>query len=101
MDYFSDKYNLDNSDTNPQIVKSFELVDKGWVKQCDCDTVETVPCLVLDPFSGTGTTGEVALTNDQNYVGIELNPEYLEISRKRLIEEDFQNQAVETIEQIL
>lgn len=39
---------------------------------------------VLDPFSGSGTTGEVALLNGRNYVGVELNPEYAEISRKRL-----------------
>lgn len=39
---------------------------------------------VLDPFSGSGTTGEVALFNGRNYVGVELNPDYAEISRKRL-----------------
>lgn len=39
---------------------------------------------VLDPFSGSGTTGEVALLNGRNYVGVELNPDYAEISRKRL-----------------
>lgn len=41
---------------------------------------------VLDPFSGSGTTGEVALKHNRNYIGLELNPEYAEISRKRLIE---------------
>jgi DNA modification methylase len=39
---------------------------------------------VLDPFSGSGTVGVVALKNNRNYVGCELNPEYAEISRKRL-----------------
>ena len=39
---------------------------------------------VLDPFSGSGTTGEVALKNGRNYVGIELNPEYAAISEKRI-----------------
>lgn len=41
---------------------------------------------VLDPFSGSGTTGEVALKHNRNYIGLELNPEYAEISRKRLLE---------------
>lgn len=41
---------------------------------------------VLDPFSGSGTTGEVALKRNRNYIGLELNPEYAEISRKRLLE---------------
>jgi DNA modification methylase len=41
--------------------------------------------IVLDPFSGSGTTGEVALQNNRNYIGLELNPEYAELSRKRLL----------------
>ena len=40
--------------------------------------------LVLDPFSGSGTTGEVALTHNRNYVGIELNPEYATLSENRI-----------------
>jgi DNA modification methylase len=39
---------------------------------------------ILDPFSGSGTTGEVALQNNRNYIGLELNPEYATISEKRL-----------------
>lgn len=40
--------------------------------------------IVLDPFSGAGTTAVVATKHNRNYVGIELNPEYVEISEKRL-----------------
>jgi DNA modification methylase len=40
--------------------------------------------LVLDPFSGSGTTGDVALRFGRNYVGCELNPEYALLSEKRL-----------------
>jgi len=40
--------------------------------------------LVLDPFSGAGSTGVVAVQHGRRYVGIELNPEYLEMSRKRI-----------------
>lgn len=39
---------------------------------------------VLDPFNGSGTTGQVALEHGCNYIGIELNPEYLALTRKRL-----------------
>ena len=42
--------------------------------------------LVLDPFAGAGTTGIVALQNGRSFVGIELNPEYADIARKRLKE---------------
>lgn len=41
---------------------------------------------ILDPFNGTGTTGLVALRNNRNYIGIELNPEYIEIANERLNE---------------
>jgi DNA modification methylase len=39
---------------------------------------------VLDPFSGSGTTGEVALLHGRNYVGTELNPEYADLSVRRI-----------------
>lgn len=40
--------------------------------------------IVLDPFFGSGTTGIVAIKQNKNFVGIELNPEYIEIAKKRL-----------------
>ena len=40
--------------------------------------------IVLDPFNGAGTTGIAALKNGRRYVGIELKPEYIEISRNRM-----------------
>lgn len=40
--------------------------------------------IVLDPFFGSGTTGIVATKFNRKYVGIELNPEYIEISNKRV-----------------
>jgi DNA modification methylase len=42
--------------------------------------------IVLDPFSGSGTTGEVALKHNRNYIGLELNSDYAKISEKRLSE---------------
>lgn len=43
-----------------------------------------VPCRILDPFSGSGTTGIVAISHNRAYTGIELNPLYA-----RLWEEKF------------
>ena len=51
------------------------------------EPLETVPGIVLDPFFGAGTTGLVALANNQHCLGIELNPEYVEIAKKRIGEE--------------
>lgn len=39
---------------------------------------------VLDPFFGSGTTGYVATKYNRNYVGIELNPKYIDIAHRRL-----------------
>ena len=43
--------------------------------------------IVLDPFSGSGTTCLVAKKLNRNYIGIELNPEYLEMAENRIREE--------------
>ena len=39
--------------------------------------------IVLDPFFGSGTTGRVAQTLNRNYIGIELNPKYVELATRR------------------
>ena len=42
--------------------------------------------IVLDPFFGSGTTGLVALKQNKKFIGIELNPDYIEVAKRRLIE---------------
>jgi DNA modification methylase len=39
---------------------------------------------VLDPFMGSGTTATVSLQHGRQFVGVELNPEYLELARRRV-----------------
>jgi DNA modification methylase len=48
--------------------------------------------IVLDPFMGAGTTGLVSVKLNRSFVGIELNPEYIEIAEKR-INAELNNQA--------
>ena len=40
--------------------------------------------LVLDPFSGAATTGLVSIRHGRSFVGLELNPEYVELGRQRI-----------------
>jgi len=40
--------------------------------------------IVLDPFVGSGTTARVAQALNRRYIGIDINPEYIEMSKKRL-----------------
>lgn len=39
---------------------------------------------VIDPFNGSGTTGAESCRLGRQYIGIELNPAYIELTRKRL-----------------
>ncbi len=54
----------------------------GWQPTCKCD-VGVQPCVVLDPFAGSGTSGAVALELGRKAVLIELNPKYVELIEQR------------------
>ena len=49
-----------------------------------CRLVTPPEGIVLDPFMGSGTTGIAACLEGFNFVGIELEEEYLEIARYRI-----------------
>lgn len=42
---------------------------------------------VLDPFAGTGTTLLAAVKNDRKAIGVEVDPEYFKLAKKRLAKE--------------
>jgi len=54
----------------------------------------TEPARVLDPFSGTGTTGEVALEHGRRYLGIEIDPKAVRLSTKRLARRHLQEHLI-------
>jgi len=57
----------------------------GWQPTCKCEEAgEPMPGTVLDPFMGSGTTAIVAKENGRNYMGCDLNLEYVEMANKRL-----------------
>lgn len=62
---------------------TYRRVDLGFRRRCSCPTERTVPCLVLDPFVGSGTTLAVARLLGRRSVGIDLNPEYVVLARQR------------------
>ena len=68
-------------------------VTTGWAATCECarggdsfppEPRDPIPCTVLDPFSGAGTTGVVSRKLGRDYIGVELNPEYAEMSERRI-----------------
>ena len=59
----------------------------GWRPTCECDAGEPVPCVVLDPFAGTATVGQVAIQHRRRFVGLDLSHPYLaELASERLAE---------------
>ena len=57
----------------------------AWSASCTCDASENTPCIVLDPFMGSGTTAIVAQSLGRDYIGIELNKEYIIMAERRII----------------
>jgi DNA modification methylase len=57
-----------------------------WRPTCVCAGVvnPAVPCTVLDPFMGSGTTALVARRLGRRSIGVELNPEYAALCARRL-----------------
>lgn len=81
------KQDLSANETNstPDI-RMWPVISKfttGWRPQCECG-LDPIAQSVLDPFNGAGTTGLVAIQHGRNYIGCELNPNYIEMTEKRL-----------------
>jgi DNA modification methylase len=54
------------------------------LEQCDGRCLpQTRPCLVLDPFAGSGTVGAVAERLGRRWVGVDLKPDYLAMAKRR------------------
>ena len=56
----------------------------GWEPSCSCPPADPVPCVVLDPFGGAGTTGLVAQRLGRHAVLLELNAAYADMARTRI-----------------
>ena len=67
-----------------QAVDRYMTKTTGWKPQCKCYAGKPIPCIVLDPFNGSGTTGVVAERHGRDYVGIELNWDYIGLTKKRM-----------------
>jgi len=77
-----DVHEFDHGQAGSVYVETIEVKTLGWKPTCYCDVGEPVPCIVLDPFAGSGTTGEVAYKLGRRFVMIDLA--YQEHQRKRI-----------------
>ncbi len=60
-----------------------QIKTTGWTPSCACGK-EPVPAIVYDPFMGAGTTAMVAKKNQRQFIGSELNPEYVAMAEQRI-----------------
>lgn len=58
--------------------------ERFWMPTCQCEAGEPVPCAILDPFAGSGTTLLVADRLGRHGVGIELLDDYATMAERRL-----------------
>lgn len=76
--------NYGDSDSTTLRARKITIKGENWRPSCTCGCEETVPCVVLDPFGGSGTVAKVARDLGRSSISCELNPEYVEIAKKRL-----------------
>jgi len=62
---------------------TYQRTTTGWKPTCDHDA-EVVPCVVLDPFAGSGTVGAVCVKHGRNFIGVDLSGEYLDLAEDRI-----------------
>lgn len=61
-----------------------ETATTGWAPACTCNAGAPIPCTVLDPFAGSGTTLAEAVAQGRHAIGVELNPAYVPLIDKRM-----------------
>jgi len=78
----------DSSEMKKRILEGMKVskIEAGYEKDCNCQTNEKIKPLVLDPFVGIGTVLIKAKEILFDYVGIEINPDYVKIAEKQLRE---------------
>lgn len=67
----------------------------GWEPTCGCGRADTLPALVCDPFMGSGTVAEVAVSHGRRAVGSELNEKYVGLIRQRMAKVTGQSPGME------
>lgn len=76
----------DHSGRGGNVLAARPVLDEWWEPSCACG--EGAPLhrsVVLDPFSGSGTTGMAAMDLGRDYIGIDRNDKYLGMAAARVI----------------
>ena len=74
----TDRHAQEGMNSCGNTVAGTETTTLGWKPTCTCGCEETIPCVVYDPFIGSGTVPAVAARLGRDYMGSELKAEYVE-----------------------
>jgi len=78
-----DKYAFEHPAIFPEALAKDHILT--WTNQGDT---------ILDPFTGSGTTGKMAILTGRNFIGIEIDPTYFAIAERRIREAQAQPQLI-------
>ena len=79
------------------LAKVIEIKTVGWKPSCVCPEKPPVPCVVLDPFGGTGSTSMAADKLGRNSILCELNPKSARMAELRLSRDNPMFSKVEVV----
>lgn len=80
----TNRINNDRNDAGRTQFINAKTETLGWQPTCNCNAGRE-PNIVLDPFAGSGTVGVVAQKHGRQFIGIELNPDYVKLAEARLL----------------
>ena len=91
------RHNLASEDNRVGFPRGLSQAETlGWRRTCD-HGVPAVPCTVLDPFCGSGSTLIAATRLGRKSIGVELSASYVVLARHRLADEAAQGNTPETV----
>jgi hypothetical protein len=75
-------HGLGRTRSRGKMVEPARTITVGWRPSCNCDAGDPIPCIVLDPFVGSGTT--VMVARDLGRVGVGLDLTYQALAAERV-----------------
>lgn len=76
--------NIISTAVNSKMTKEHKAIMKQEVCDWFIDKFTTEGDVILDPFMGAGTTAISCINLNRSYIGFEISPEYVELSKNRI-----------------
>lgn len=76
--------NVISTAVNSKMTKEHKAIMKQEVCDWFIDKFTSEGDIILDPFMGAGTTAISCINLNRNYIGFEISPEYVELSKRRI-----------------